>query len=164
MLIDWLRRLWSTFIVYALKFGVVGLVGLVIDVGLYNLLRLGVFGDGFWQGAIAAKVISTSVAILFNWVGNRYWTFRVHRRQDTFVEFFEFVIVSVGGMSIAVACLWVSHYLLGFTSLLADNISTNVVGLFLGTTFRFFLYRYWVYHPARTPVIAGSPAEIGQRS
>lgn len=161
MLIGWLRRLWSTFIVYALKFGAVGMFGLVIDVGLYNLLRLGVFGDGFWQGAIAAKVISTSVAIVFNWVGNRYWTFRQHRRQDAFVEFVEFVIVSIGGMGIAVACLWVSHYLLGFTSLLADNISTNVIGLILGTAFRFFLYRYWVYHPDRTPATADSPAGVG---
>lgn len=164
MLIDRLRRLWSTFIVYALKFGVVGMVGLVIDVGLYNLLRIGVFGDGFWQGAIAAKVISTSVAILFNWVGNRYWTFRAHRRQDTMVEFIEFVMVSVGGMGIAVACLWVSHYLLGFTSLLADNISTNVIGLFLGTAFRFVLYRYWVYRPDRVGALVDEPVEIGQRT
>ncbi len=39
------------------------------------------------------------------------------------------------GMGIALLCLWVSHYLLGFTSALADNIATNVVGLALGTAF-----------------------------
>ena len=50
-----------------------------------------------------------------------------------------------GGMGISLACLWISHHLLGFTSLLADNISTNVIGLALGTAFRFFLYRYWVF-------------------
>jgi hypothetical protein len=48
-------------------------------------------------------------------------------------------------MAIALACLWISHHALGFTSLLADNIATNVVGLALGTAFRFLLYRYWVY-------------------
>lgn len=163
MLSDWLRRLWSTFAVYALKFGVVGIFGFIIDVGLYNLLRLGVFGDGFWQGAIAAKVISTSVAIIFNWVGNRYWTFRMHRRRNVLAEFIEFVIVSLGGMAIAVLCLWVSHYLLGFTSLLADNISTNVVGLALGTVFRFALYRYWVYSPDRADVLAPDRALAGDR-
>ncbi|PWC05822.1 GtrA family protein [Agromyces badenianii] len=129
-----------------MKFGVVGLIGLVIDVALFNLLRLGVFGEGHWaQSAIGAKTISTSVAIVFNWLGNRYWTFRKHRRRNYLREFVEYVIVSLGGMAIALGCLWVSHHWLGYTSLVADNIATNVVGLALGTAFRFVLYRYWVF-------------------
>jgi hypothetical protein len=48
-------------------------------------------------------------------------------------------------MLIALACLWISHHWLGYTSLFADNISSNVVGLALGTAFRFLLYRYWVF-------------------
>lgn len=141
-----LRRLWDGLLAYAVKFGVVGLVGLVIDVALFNLLRLGVFGEGHWaQSAIGAKTISTSVAIVFNWLGNRYWTFRKHRRRNYVREFVEYVIVSLGGMAIALGCLWVSHHWLGYTSLLADNIATNVVGLGLGTAFRFVLYRYWVF-------------------
>ena len=48
-------------------------------------------------------------------------------------------------MLISLGCLWITHHWLGYTSLLADNISTNVVGLALGTAFRFLLYRYWVY-------------------
>ena len=59
---------------------------------------------------------------------------------------------TVGGFGLVVgvdrtgmACLWISHYLLGFTSLLADNISSNVIGLALGTAFRFWLYRTWVF-------------------
>lgn len=141
-----LARLWHGFLAYAVKFGIVGLIGLVIDVALFNLLRLGVFGDDHWaQSAIGAKTISTSVAIVFNWLGNRYWTFRKHRRRNYVREFAEYVIVSLGGMAIALLCLWVSHHLMGYTSLLADNISTNVVGLALGTAFRFLLYRYWVF-------------------
>jgi putative flippase GtrA len=141
-----LASLWHGLLAYALKFGVVGFAGLIIDVTLFNLLRLGVFGDGHWaQSAIGAKTISTSVAILFNWLGNRYWTFRRHRRRNYLREFAEYVIVSLGGMGIALGCLWVSHHLLGFTSVLADNVATNIVGLGLGTAFRFLLYRYWVY-------------------
>jgi putative flippase GtrA len=48
-------------------------------------------------------------------------------------------------MLISVGVLWVSHYVLGFTSPLADNISANVVGLGLGTLFRFWSYRRWVF-------------------
>ncbi|HEU0182154.1 MAG TPA: GtrA family protein [Agromyces mariniharenae] len=139
-------RLWHGLLAYLVKFGVVGLIGLVIDVVLFNLLRLGVFGDDHWaQSAIGAKTISTSVAIIFNWLGNRYWTFRRHRRRNYVREFVEYAIVSIGGMLIALACLWISHHWLGYTSLVADNISSNVVGLALGTAFRFLLYRYWVF-------------------
>jgi putative flippase GtrA len=139
-------RLWHGLLAYLVKFGVVGLIGLVIDVVLFNLLRLGVFGDDHWaQSAIGAKTISTSVAIIFNWLGNRYWTFRRHRRRNYVREFVEYAIVSVGGMLIALGCLWISHHVLGYTSLFADNVSSNVIGLALGTAFRFLLYRYWVF-------------------
>ncbi|WP_279432487.1 GtrA family protein [Labedella endophytica] len=143
--------LWERVLRYAVKFGVVGGVGFVIDVGLFNLLRVGVFGDDhFFQGAIGAKLVSTSVAIVFNWIGNRYWTFREHRRSDVLREFAEYVAVAIGGLLIGLLCLWVSHHVLGFTSLLADNISANVVGLVLGTAFRFLLYRFWVWGHHRT--------------
>ncbi|WP_439565938.1 GtrA family protein [Microcella sp.] len=132
------------------RFGTVGLVGLVVDVALFNLLRVTVLDpDLIAEGPIIAKVISTSVAIAVNWVGSRYWTFRLERRRPAAREALEFAIVSVGGLLIAVACLVVSRYVLGFTSLLADNIATNVVGLALGSAFRFVMYRAWVFHPRR---------------
>lgn len=140
-----LSRIWNGLITYAVKFGVVGLIGFVIDIALFNALRLGVFGDSWVSTAIGAKTISTSVAIVFNWIGNRYWTFRQHRRSNYLREFGEYVVVSLGGMAIALGCLWISHHVLGLNSLLADNIATNVIGLGLGTLFRFFLYRFWVF-------------------
>ena len=158
-------RAWNGMIRYALKFGVVGLIGFAIDVGIFNLLRLGVFGDGFWQEALGAKVISTSVAIIFNWIGNRYWTFREHRRKNFVLEALEYIIVSVGGLLISLACLYISHHVLGMTSLLADNIATNVIGLGLGTIFRFMLYRYWVYGLHRSDGLNKiARVEEGQRS
>lgn len=132
------------------RFGAVGAVGLVIDIGTFNLLRATVLSpEMLHEGPLIAKVISTAVAIAGNWVGNRYWTFREHRRSRVAREGAEFAAVSLGGMLIGLFCLWVSHYLLGFTSILADNIATNVIGLGLGTLFRFTLYRYWVFAPHR---------------
>ncbi len=137
---------WNLVVRYALKFGVIGIIGYVIDVGIFNALSLGALGHGhFFQGPVGAKIISVSVATLATWFGNRYWTFREHRRQNFILELVEFAAVAVGGLMIGLICLWISHYLLGLTSLLADNISGNIVGLFLGTAFRFVLYRYWVY-------------------
>ncbi len=138
--------LWEKLLRYAVKFGMIGLIGFVVDAGIFNALRLGVFGHGhFFQGPIGAKIVSVAIATFCTWFGNRYWTFREHRRKNYLLELFEFCVVSVGGLLIGLLCLWVSHYLLGFDTLLADNISSNIVGLFLGTAFRFLLYRYWVY-------------------
>ena len=145
-LVNLARLIWDRLVRYALKFGVVGLVGYVIDVGIFNALRLGVFGEGHvLQGPIGAKVLSVSVAVIVTWFGNRYWTFREHRRKNYLLELAEFVTVAIGGLLIGLLCLWVSHYVLGFDNLVADNIAANVVGLLLGTTFRFLLYRFWVY-------------------
>jgi len=141
-----IRFLWNGLVRYALKFGVIGLAGYFIDVVVFNALRLGVSGTGhFFQSPIGAKIVSVTVATLLTWFGNRYWTFREHRRKNFLLELFEFSAVAIGGLGIGLLCLWISHYVLGFTSLLADNISTNIIGLVLGTAFRFLLYRFWVY-------------------
>jgi putative flippase GtrA len=132
------------------KFGLVGGIGFVLDVGIFTVLRLTVLSpEEMHEGPLIAKVVSTTVAILANWLGNRYWTFGPHRSSNTAREAVEFLVVSLLGMGIGLGCLWVSHYALGFTSVLADNISSNVIGLVLGSLFRFTLYRHWVYSPRR---------------
>jgi putative flippase GtrA len=132
------------------RFGVIGAIGFVIDTSVFALLIVTFLSAGsLHEGPLIAKVISTTLAIVFNWLGNRFWTFRAHRGRQLLREGVEFGIVSLGGMLIGLACLWVSHYLLGFTSELADVISSNVIGLGLGTLFRFTLYRTWVFAPHR---------------
>ena len=143
----------------ALKFGVVGLICYGIDVGIFNVLRLGILGDEhFFQGPIGAKIVSVTISTLASWFGNRLWTFRQDRRQNVLLELVEFGVIAVVGMGISLLCLYVSHYLLGFDTLLADNISTNVIGLVLGTAFRFLLYRFWVYSPRRHDGLAARTA------
>lgn len=148
----------AAFLWELVQFGLVGGVGLVIDIVVFNALRTTVLSPvSVHGGPIIAKTISTSLAIAGNWVGNRLWTFRTRRRQDLVREGVEFAVVSVAGMLIAVGCLWVSHYLLGYTSLLADNVSSNMVGLALGAVFRFALYRWWVFAPEREQTIMQLP-------
>ncbi|CAN5346447.1 GtrA family protein [soil metagenome] len=136
---------------FLIKFGFVGLACYVIDLLVFNGLRSGLLGtDHFFAGPIGAKIVSATVSTIAAWIGNRLWTFRTQRRTDVGVELLEFIVVAIIGAGIAIACLAVSHYLLGFTSLLADNISGNVIGVVLGTIFRFLSYRYWVFAPTRT--------------
>jgi len=130
--------------------GLVGLVGLVIDVSLFNVLRATALDpEHVANGALWATLASTSVAIVCNWLGNRYWTFRRERRAHWWREGLEFALVSVGGLLIALGCVWFSEKVLDLHSLLSDNIAKNVVGLVLGTVFRFTFYRLWVFRPSR---------------
>lgn len=52
--------------------------------------------------------------------------------------------------------LAVSHYALDFTSPLSDNIAKNVVGLGVGTLFRFWAYRNWVFRDRNGPAASAS--------
>jgi len=135
---------------YAWKFGIVGLVGFVVDFAIFNILRSTVFDPTqVPNGSIWANVVSTIIATLVTWFGNRYWAFREHRRKNFWLELTEFAITSAIGLGITTLCLFISHNLLGYTSQLADNISKNVVGLILATAFRFLMYRFLVFSPAR---------------
>jgi putative flippase GtrA len=124
------------------RFGSVGALAYVVDLGVFNLIRL---SDSLGHKPLTAKVVSVAVATLVAWLGNRYWTFAARRRQERGRELVGFLVVNVGGMLVAVACLAVSHYVLGFTSPLADNVAANGVGLVLGTAFRYVAYRRWVF-------------------
>ncbi len=139
------------------KFGAVGAVAFVVDIGLFNLLRFGL-GDGgpLEHKPLTAKVISATAATIVAWLGNRVWTFRHRRRAKAHHELALFVAFNVAGMLIALACLWVSHYGLDLRSARADNISANGVGLVLGTLFRFWAYRTFVFTEelADDPVLA----------
>ena len=127
-----------------LKFGAVGAVAFVVDIGVFNLVRHGVIG-GISDKPLTAKTISVLAATVIAWLGNRYWTFRRRRRASRRREFLLFLSMNIGGLGISLACLGFSHYILGLTSALADNIAGNVIGLGLGTLFRFWAYRKLVF-------------------
>jgi putative flippase GtrA len=144
------------------KFGTIGALAYLVDTYVYNLLRTGVWPveeAPLAHKPLLSKVVSVAVATVVAWLGNRYWTFRHRRRATIRAEFGLFVVMNVGGLAIALGCLWFSHYVLDLTSALADNISGNVVGLVLGTLFRFWAYRQFVFTELRAAALTvnGTP-------
>jgi len=126
-----------------MKFGVVGGVAFVVDIGLFNLLLHAT------DKPLTSKTISMVAATTVSYAGNRTWTFRRRSRSGIRREYALFFVLNAVGLIIALTCLAISHYALGFTSTLADNIAANVVGLALGTAFRFWSYRRWVFPELR---------------
>ena len=154
-LLDLYYRL-SNLVRELMKFGVVGTVAFVVDVGLFNLVL------HLTDKPLSSKTVSTVAATTVAYLGNRYWTFRKRGRSAVRREYALFFVLNGVGLAIALTCLFVSHYLLGFTSTLADNIAANGVGLALGTTFRFWSYRRWVF-PELLPDAAAPVTEDPSR-
>ncbi|WP_407341720.1 GtrA family protein [Pengzhenrongella phosphoraccumulans] len=133
------------------RFWSVGATAYVIDFTAFNLLRYGP-GELLGDRPLTAKVASVAISTIAAWLGSRYWTFADRRTAGRGRELATFALVNAGGLGVAVGCLAFSHYLLGLTSPLADNISANVIGLVLGTIFRYTFYRRVVF--------TGTPDEL----
>ena len=122
------------------KFGVIGLLAFVIDLGGMNLLTHTVL-----EGKpTTARIVSGVAATLFAWFGNRSWTFAHRRSRPVSHEVTLFFVVNGIALAISTLTLVVSHYVLGLDSRLADNLST-IFGIGLGTLFRFWAYRRYVF-------------------
>jgi putative flippase GtrA len=137
-------RPWLARVAELARFGSVGAVAYVVNAGLFNLLQ---FGPGHLLGdkTVTAKVIAVSAATMVAWIGNRYWTFAGSRREERGRELIAFAVVNVVGMLIEVGALAFTVYVLDMTSPLAKNISGNIVGVGLGTIFRYFAYKRHVF-------------------
>ncbi len=124
-----------------MKFGAVGAAAFVVDAGGFNLLM----SHGLDHKPLTAKAISMSVAATFAYFANRHWTWRDRTRSGLGREYTLFFVFNLVGFGITEACLAISEYGLHQHSVLARNISANVVGTLLGTLFRFWSYRKWVF-------------------
>jgi putative flippase GtrA len=121
----------------------VGGAAYVADVVAFNIL-LSVPPFSTWHPWVA-RCLAVAMAMVMTYVGNRRITWRGRVGTDRRREVTLFVMFNLAGLALSVTCLVVSHDLLGLTSRLADNISANVVGLVLGTAFRFWSYERYVF-------------------
>jgi putative flippase GtrA len=155
------KALWERFghLVHELgKFGVVGLVSYLIDLSIYTALYHTQLG-WFW-----AKVASTVVAATVAFLGNRFWTWRDRERSGLRREYALYFFFNAVGLGIALACLGISHVGLGhfwpaiFHTQLADTFAAQGAGLVLGTLFRFWAYRTFVFVAASSDQAAAELA------
>ncbi|ABW15251.1 GtrA family protein [Parafrankia sp. EAN1pec] len=131
------------------KFGVVGAVCYAIDFAVSNLCHT-LLG----MGPLSAKTVSTVVAATCSYVGNRQWSFNHRARTGLRREYTLFVILNAVGLAIALACLGFAKYVLHLEGVLAFNLFGNVLGTGLGTVFRFWAYKKYVFlHPDHPKVV-----------
>lgn len=132
------------------KFGVVGAVGMLVDLGAFNLLRYDLDGTGLLHDKpLTARALSIGLATVVTYVGNRLWTWRHRQRRAVLREYALFVGLNGVGLLINLAVLGLVNYVLLLDGPVPNNIA-SLVGIGLGTLFRFWSYRRFVFleHPA----------------
>lgn len=160
------RRLYERFrllIHEGAKFGIIGITGVV----LFNLVNAWMH-VGVGLGPITSTTIAVVVTTITSYVANRYWSFRHRERTTVPRETVMFFALNGVGMFIQWAIVGFTTYGLGLTSNTSNFIANNL-GIVLGTLFRFWSYRKWVWsapqaapegHEVLEPALATGPQKI----
>ena len=136
-----MRGLASLFWREVAKFGAVGGIAFIIDNGLTFYLMHGPMTDS----EAKARFFGASVATVFSWIANRFWTFRHRRQANVLREFVMFVIINGIGIGISTGLTALAKYGMGVTD---KNMLflAGVVGILVATVVRFFAYRFLVFN------------------
>jgi putative flippase GtrA len=133
------------------KFGIVGALGYVVQLGVQNALH-----SGAGVGPLTALVIGYIIATIVTFVGNRHWAFKHRKGKGLGREGVLFILLNVIGIFIQVGIVAFVHYGMHMTDTLSYNVATTV-GIGIGTLFRLFTYRKWVF---LAPPASGAAEEL----
>jgi putative flippase GtrA len=129
------------------KFLVIGAIGTVITFGIANALKS--------VGEYKAITVATIVATVVTYLGNRYWSFKHRQGHGTTRDSVVFFVLNAIGLVIYYACIGVTDLAGVRKEVVWYNVAL-IVGTGLGTLFRFWSYRKWVWVAADTPVLTAA--------
>ncbi|MFI6371391.1 GtrA family protein [Streptomyces sp. NPDC050546] len=139
------------------KFGAVGGAGVLVNLLVFNLVR-----HVTDLQVVRASVIATVVAIIFNYVGFRYFTYRDRDKSGRTREMTLFLLFSAVGLVIENGVLYAATYGFGWNTPLQNNIF-KFVGIGVATLFRFWSYRTWVFVALPAPAPASDTGPTVER-
>lgn len=134
-----------------LRFAFVGVFGAVVDFGSFNLMS-GVFKIP----AVLASVISFSLAVVSNFIWNRFWTYPDSRTKRLSFQLTQFTIISAIGLAIRTPLfafleprmtrvfnqVTVASFL--SSTFLGHNVSL-AIAVVVVMMWNFFANRFWTY-------------------
>ncbi len=140
------------------EFAAVGGLGVLVNLAVFNLVR-----NTTELPVVRCSMIATAVAIVFNYIGFRYFTYRDRDKTRPPREFTLFLVFSSAGLVIENGVLYVATYGFDWDTPLQNNIF-KFLGIGVASLFRFWSYRSWVFRvvPAAGPVPAGGTGEAGE--
>jgi putative flippase GtrA len=137
------------------RFAIVGIIGAVIDFGVFNLCV-----SIIKIPSVVASVISFSLAVISNFIWNRLWTYPDSRSKPIQRQIVQFVVVSVIGLLIRTPLFaWLEQVLIrlagGFAwpefltpVFIGHNIALAIAVLVV-MLWNFFANRLWTYNDVK---------------
>jgi len=124
------------------KFLIVGGIGFVVVLAGSDALH---FELGL--GKFTSVTIATVVATVITFLGNRYWSFKDRQGAGARSETVLFFLLNGVGLLIQYACIFVVTDVIALSGRIWYTFA-NFVGVGIGTLFRFWSYRKWIWvHP-----------------
>ena len=117
-----------------MKFGVVGLIAFGIDYGLMVLLT-----QAFGVFYLLSATISFIVSVVFNYFASMRYVFTHKEGMTRRREFTIFVVLSVIGLGLNNAFMWIGTSLMGISYLITKLVATFLVTIFNFVTRKKFL-------------------------
>jgi len=133
----------------------VNVVATIAAVIIFNALVHGVSGwfDGPANGLpLPSFLFAHSVGMFISYYGSRKYAFKHRHAAGPGGGLINYVAINLASFVIPIACLYVTRSVFGWDSVYADNISGNVVGAVLGSIFRFWAFRRFVFTKTPTGV------------
>ncbi len=123
-----------------IKFGVVGFIGTIIDLGFYNLFAIGLAANIY-----ASRIISFTLAATSNYFLNRIWTFRSKEKRVA-RQFTQFFFISVIGllMNLVIMKLLESVVAPIESEFLRKNTPV-LIAIVIVLFWNFFANKYWTF-------------------
>ncbi|CAN5341678.1 hypothetical protein BH20ACT5_BH20ACT5_25680 [soil metagenome] len=139
-----IRATWRVLLKEFSAYGVVGVVNLGIDIAIFNLLlTLGV-------GPLTAKVAATVVSLTSAYFMHRHWSFSHRARTGVRREYPLFFLINGIALLMGLLVIALVRYGLDREDVFALNVA-NLVGIAIGTLFRFWCYKRWVFPAVQAP-------------
>ncbi|HET7017269.1 MAG TPA: GtrA family protein [Streptosporangiaceae bacterium] len=121
------------------KFLIVGGTGVIVVLVGSDLLHF-----EFGLGKFTAVTIATVVATIMAFLGNRYWSFAKRQGGGAHVETVLFFLLNGVGLLIQYGSIGLVTDVFGLSSRIWYTVA-NLVGIGIGTLFRFWSYRKWIW-------------------
>ncbi|WP_203336882.1 GtrA family protein [Nocardioides limicola] len=138
------------------RFLAVGGVATLVAVALFNFLLHGFHSGDAWLAdrPLLAFIVANAIGMSISYNGSRHWAFQHRRPVHPDGGRTMYLLINSMTMVLPLGCLWFSRNVLELTDPISDNVAANVIGLTLGVTARFWLFRHLVfarpaYHKAR---------------
>jgi putative flippase GtrA len=133
----------------AVKFSAVNVVATAVAVVLFNALvhgLPGLYGPGpLHHYPVISYFVANTIGMLISFYGSRRYAFKHRRPTGPGGGLLNYTLVNFASFVIPMVCLWVTRNVLEWSSVLADNLSANVIGAVLATMFRFWAFRRFVF-------------------